>query len=233
MSRVSSLHRLQQFDLKIDRATARLEEIRAILEGSEALARSRQKLAEAENHLRAARSAHKDAELAVEGQRTKIEQTEQKLYGGTVKNPKELQDLQQEAEALMRYLSTLEDRLLEAMVKLEEAEEEERAARDELERTEQELAREHNALKAEQQELEAEVARLSEERAVAAASTQSDDLQTYEELRRRLGGLAVAMVESGSCSACGLTISASLLQVIRRADDLSRCTQCGRILYAG
>ncbi len=55
-------------------------------------------------------------------QKVKIEQTEATLYGGKVRNPKELQDLQNEAAALKRYLAVLEDRQLEQMIALEDVE---------------------------------------------------------------------------------------------------------------
>ena len=76
-----------------------------------------------QNQLEAARVVIREAEYAAQAQREKIEQTENSLYGGAVSNPKELQDLQMEAESLKRHLQTLEDRLLEVLLEQEELQE--------------------------------------------------------------------------------------------------------------
>ena len=76
----------------------------------------------------------------VNKQKVKIEQSEASLYSGNVTNPKELQDLQNEAAALKRYLVTLEDRQLEAMLEVETAEQSKQAALDKLEGVKARLA---------------------------------------------------------------------------------------------
>ncbi|NIM05125.1 MAG: hypothetical protein GTN65_05800, partial [Armatimonadetes bacterium] len=68
-------------------------------------------------------NAARRAKHEVEDQRLKIQKTDEALYGGSVANPKELEDLQMESEALKRYLETLEDRYLEAMLEQDEADE--------------------------------------------------------------------------------------------------------------
>lgn len=45
----------------------------------------------------------KTAEAEAEAQKIKIEQTEASLYGGSVHNPKELQDLQREVASLKKH----------------------------------------------------------------------------------------------------------------------------------
>jgi len=122
MSRASSLLRLQEIDQSIDRVQERLTAIELVLQGSSLVLERRAELSDREAHLRVTESASRSAEDMVDLQRQKIEQTEGSLYGGSVQNPKELQDLQMEAEALKRHLGTLEDRLLEAMLEAEEAE---------------------------------------------------------------------------------------------------------------
>ena len=59
-------------------------------------------------------------EEEVREQQIKIEQNQSRLYSGKVTNPKELQDLQAEAEAFKRQLSLHENRQLEKMMALEE-----------------------------------------------------------------------------------------------------------------
>jgi uncharacterized protein len=51
-----------------------------------------------------------------------MQTSEASLYGGKIRNPKELQDLQVEIAALKRRTATLEDEQLEAMLAVEDAE---------------------------------------------------------------------------------------------------------------
>jgi predicted nucleic acid-binding Zn-ribbon protein len=233
MSRASALHRLQTVDAELDQISSRLAQIQAILSDSEQVSRRREALLEAETKLKAARSAADTAERTVASQRAKIDRAEQTLYSGSVRNPKELQDLQKETEALKRYLITLEDRLLEAMVGLEEAELVRDAAAEELARVEAARAEEHSALEEERGKLLASQERLQAEREAALASVAQQDLALYTQLRQSTGGVAVALLEDGSCSACGMATAASVQQLIRSGSNLVRCDQCGRIIYAG
>ncbi|HEY70138.1 MAG TPA: hypothetical protein G4O08_06100 [Anaerolineae bacterium] len=233
MSRASSLHRLQEIDLSLDRAHAGLGEIQAALEERSVLQRLQQKLETAEEQLKAARTANKSAEHAVGSQRAKIEITDKKLYGGTIQNPKELQDLQNESESLKRYLLTLEDRLLESMVALEEVEKLHEASTQTLTNAEEDRATLEEELGEQRTKLIRETERLQTEREGAVASVSEDDLALYEKLRQAKGGVVVSRLEDECCSACGMNIPPAKRQTVGSMSDLVLCTQCGRILYAG
>lgn len=233
MSRVSSLYRLQELDLEIDRARARLAEIARTLSDAQALTRAHEHLAEAEKQTRAARAAARSAEDEAGLQREKMQRTETALYGGSVHNPKELQELAQELEALKRYLSTLEDRLLEAMVQLEEAELRRDGLAQDLARVEETMGDQHASLISERDRLESRVEDLVAQRESALHDVLQEDLDLYRRLRDSMGGVAVARLQENSCAACGMTPSASKIHRVRSGAELLRCTQCGRILYAG
>jgi predicted nucleic acid-binding Zn-ribbon protein len=233
VSRASSLYRLQSLDSELDRRRALLREIDAVLSDTEATSRSRQAVAQAETHLQTAQAAVHLEEGALAAHRAKIEEAERSLYGGAVQNPKELQDLQREVESLQRYRPTLEDRLLEAMLGLEEAETAQKSAQEELQRVEQLQATRNDTLTAKREEARAEIERMESEREAALGDVPEQDLELYLQLRTSRGGLAVALLEDDSCGACGLIQSHSSRQSIRMANDLHLCRQCGRILYAG
>ena len=233
MSRASSLYRLQQLDIELMNSHERVEEIQRILEDDKEIVQLRGVLENREVELKTAQTAHSSARLDVEKQRAKIEQTEKTLYGGYVQNPKELQERQQEAESLRRYLITLEDRLLEAMIGLDETQEERDTADEALTRAFESQAHQHKDLNQELEGLLAKIERLDAEREAALASVVEGDQALYETLRNRLGGRAITLVHEGSCSACGLELAHSVQQSIRSGSDLIRCGQCGRILYAG
>lgn len=233
MSQPFKLFRLQGIDSQLDRVRARLNEIEIQLREEEALRLAEQRFAEALTTLEEKRKRLKQAEQEVHEQRIKIEQNESTLYGGKVRNPKELQDLQNEGAALKRYRNVLEDRQLESMIELEEAEAIHQTQKTELERVQTELAQKQKMLKEGQESLRNEAARLESERQAAASSIPKEDLDLYSLLRKQRNGIAVAKVSDKACSACGSTLNAALLHAVRSPSQITRCATCGRILYGG
>jgi predicted nucleic acid-binding Zn-ribbon protein len=77
-----------------------------------------------------------------------------------------------------------------------------------------------------------EVATLEAERASAAAEVDAALLATYERLRERLGGVAVARVQGGVCGGCHLSLSAADLDRFNKLapGGHATCEDCGRLL---
>jgi hypothetical protein len=233
MSRTFSLHRLQEIDASLDRARARQAEIERLLGDSKVLRSARAADEQARSALHQGQATVREAEHAVAGQRAKLETAERSLYGGSVRNPKELQDLQADVESLKRHLASLEDRLLECMLSLEELEAAAGSAAQALATAEAGQQADHASLSGEREQLLARMGTLQAEREAALAGVVQSDLALYSRLRESMGGRALAVVTDGSCSACGVGLSAAECQAIRNSLEPVRCHQCGRILYAG
>lgn len=233
MSQPFKLFRLQQLDTHLDQAQARLTQIELALSDDRELQLARSQLQKTDDLVESARKALRRAEEDVRAQRVKIEQTEAALYGGKVRNPKELQDLQNEATALKRYLAVLEDRQLEHMIELEDAEKDRKVASDELNRVQQRNEQVNSELIREQASLTDDVKHLQAERQAEISSIPDEDLALYQNLRQQRRGVAVALVTDKTCAACGSTLSTALLHASRSPNQLTRCDTCGRILYAG
>lgn len=233
VSRAGSLFRLQELDLEADRIAARLKDIQQQLESDEAARRSAQAVDLAAARAADARRASREAEIEVDSLRAKIEENDRRLYGGTVRQPKELQELQREAESLARHLQTLEDLLLQAMVEVEDVEAELARTQNEKEEADRQRAQIAGALEAERVQLEERLASLVSTREAVTADVVEADLALYNLLRDQLGGVAVARLQDDACNACGLALSASMPQLVRQGSGLVRCPQCGRVLYSG
>ena len=233
MSQPFKLFRLQQLDSQLDRARARLSEIETTLSQDELLRQAQSEADQAAAALEQAQKSLRQAEQNVIQQRTKIEQAEAALYGGKVRNPKELQDLQNDATALKRYRSVLEDRQLEAMMVEEDAMATNSAAIARLEKAKSDNSERNQLLLNEKSRLLQETIHIEEERQAAASTIENSDLALYEKLRTQRRGIAVSKITNKACSACGSTINAALLDAARSPNQLSRCDVCGRILYLG
>ncbi len=233
MSQPFKLFRLQQVDSQLDQVRARLHEIELILSDNAALRQAQENERRAEQAWVDAQKALRHAEQEVQAQRIKIEQTDASLYGGKIRNPKELQDLQRELASLKRHITVLEDRQLENMLAVEDAEAGHQSASQAREAAHLQAETQHALLSAEQNTLLHRVSGLESERQAIDNSIEKEDMQLYEQLRQQRRGVAVAKVTEKTCAACGSTLTPGQIQAAHSPTQISRCTFCGRILYAG
>jgi len=99
---IAELYALQETDLAIEAARTALADVESRLGESEELVAAREKVAERQEEARAAEKRFKEQEFLTDEITRKIEPIEKKLYGGSVHNPKELEDLQQDIDSLKR-----------------------------------------------------------------------------------------------------------------------------------
>jgi hypothetical protein len=233
MSRPFKLYRLQQIDSQLDWIHTRLLEIEAALADDAALRQASEAAQQSETAHQDALKALRQAEENVRQQRLKIEQNETSLYGGKIRNPKELKDLENEVAALKRYLSVLEDRQLEAMLVDEDVAASLEQVRELVEQARADFKHRCGDLIREKEKLLKDQDRLDEERRAAIGSILPEDMAQYVQLRKVRRGVAVAMVVDRACSACGSTLNATLLNAVHSPNQITVCDACGRILYKG
>jgi predicted nucleic acid-binding Zn-ribbon protein len=232
MSRSSQLFDLQLIDSQVDRHNNRLNQINTILADNREVQVAEAEMKNAQTALKAAEINLREAEQRVRDQRLKIKQTDTKLYGGKIRNPKELQDLQSESEALKRFLDVVEDRQLACMLDMDDHREVFDAARNNLEKVRQKAAALHQDLNQELASIQKEMNHLNTMRVNMVQSISPNDFAIYEKLRKQRLGVAVSFVNDRACSACGATLTAALYQAARSPSQLTYCNTCGRILFA-
>lgn len=233
MSESLNLFRLQKLDTEIDRTRARLDEIDKALSDDERIKRANKKHEKAQQEAKNIRIKLNQIEDKVEAQRIKRKATQDALFGGKIKNPKELQDLEMESEALKRYISQLEDEQLEAMIESETAEENLNTAQQNLEQIKGLLIQENASYKGEQTMLKEALSRLLREKDAVQQSIPPKNQSLYQQLRDSRRGTAVASVLDGGCGICGQPLTPADLQTIRSSSGLVFCPTCGRIIYEG
>jgi predicted nucleic acid-binding Zn-ribbon protein len=232
MSRSTILYELQVIDRQLDQNHNRLGEIAAILADDSKIVSAKNQLKSVNVVLEDATKSLREAEKKVRDQRLKIKQTDAKLYGGKIRNPKELQDLQDEYEALKRFLSVLEDRQLECMLDVDDKNDQMVAAQDVLHKSLEKYQRLDNQLTLERFKIEEENQKFELKRISKSEFIPEDDLRIYERLRKQRFGVAISMVNDRACSACGATLTAALAQSARSPSQITYCETCGRILCA-
>ncbi len=231
MTSVGELYALQELDLALESNRTSLADVLAHLGESEEVADARRTVGDRQEALRAAEHEFKEREFRTEELRRKIEPIERRLYEGSVRNPKELEDLQQDIDSLKRRRSELDDEALEAMEAVDAAQ----RALDEARRALQELEAGHKAEQEElgrrQEGLEREIAALEARRSEQAMAVNANLMRLYERLAPTRQGRAVAKVEGGACQGCRISLPMNLLQRARTSSDVVQCSSCERILY--
>ncbi len=168
MPPVALLGQLNEIDLAIDALRARAAEIAEALKEPATLQAARAAAKAADAELARCRAVQSERESAQQKTAAKLTQAEGRLYGGKVRNPKELEDAEKDVAQLRRQHAQAEDALLEALIASEAAAETAAVAQ-------RELARRLAERDATQVSLRAEHARLTErlaaERARQAADT--------------------------------------------------------------
>jgi predicted nucleic acid-binding Zn-ribbon protein len=233
MSVAGKLYQLQLVDSESDDKTNRLGEVEASLGETGDLVRAREAVTETEGELKQLRSRLRALELDVATVNAKLKTNQERLYSGKVRNPKELSNLQDEANALRRRVSELEDEELELMIAIEEEEAElaERQAR--LRQIEATWRQEQLALQAEKERLELRLAELEEARGRMRGRTGAASLAEYDDLNARYGGVGVALLKRGICQMCGVDVPTGVARAVERGEGMHYCTICNRLLSGG
>jgi uncharacterized protein len=230
MIQASELYRLQEIDLSVQQHHKRLEEIAAQLADNKALSDAQQQVTNDQQTLTPLQNKVRKLEQEIQSNTTKIKETDETLYSGRVKNPKELQDMQQEIQSLKKRNQELEDVLLETMMQVDTADAalKDSSAKLEIIRAQFELA--NKSLVDEQKRLKAEGSALLKSREQLLPSIEANNLKVYNNLKPRKNNQAVAVLVNQSCSVCRVQQDMNVIQAVRKGETLTYCSSCGRIL---
>jgi hypothetical protein len=231
LSKGKQLYELQEVDLEIDAKRETLSEVMSRLGKSEVLDEVRLSLARDEEKLVELQRTQREVERKVEDLQAKAAMATDKLYSGTVKNPKELTSLQEQLSNFKRKIGEGDDKTLDIMSEVEAAQKEVSLKRSEVTKIEEEWQSEQASLSKEQTELSVALATLEPRRKELASRVDTLCLELYEALRQKWQGRAVAKLERGMCQGCRIALPMSELQRARMGQELVQCGSCERVLY--
>ena len=229
MGVAKQLYRLQEVDLDIGSEEQALVQITSQLGESHAVVRAKDGLKEKQQHLEELGRQQHSAEWELDDLVNKLTAAEGKLYGGRIKDPKELTSLQHEVEVLRGRRNHLEDAALEMMDKVELATVGVATLTNELKALEAEWHSQQQQLSVDMERLKTELADLKQKRQRLSADIDPQAAELYQALKKQKGRV-VARVEQGICHGCRISLPTTDLQRAR-GDGLVQCSSCGRILF--
>jgi len=199
------LYQLQEADLELESNEQALEQITSQLGESQAVVAARDKLAMEQQHLEELKQQQHSIEWEVDDLTVKLKNVEKDLYSGRITNPKELTNLQHEAEGLKIQRSQFEDKLLEIMEQVELTSASIASISSELKASEEDWHHRQQQLSRDVEQLKTLLSDLSHKRQLLSAEIDPQAIEVYSDLKRKRG-TAVVKVEQGICRGCQLSL---------------------------
>lgn len=233
MTQAEVLYRLQEIELGILARQKRLEEIASLLANDTALAAAQQQVTNTKHILTPLQTKSRNLELEIQTNASKIKMTDEALYSGRVRNPKELQDMQQEIVSLKKRNLELEDILLETMQGVENAEAELAQHEATLQHTIAKREAANQQLIEERTRVKAEGSALVKSREAILPDITADSLKIYNSLKPRKNNQPMALLVNQSCTACRVEQDLAVIIEARKGQKVVYCSSCGRMLAYG
>lgn len=232
---IEELYRLQELDWMRAEKQQTLEEVRAELSDDSSLRRANLRRQQLEAQYTTQNALRRDAQLAVDQIEAREQLVQNRLYGGAVTNPRELEAFQEEQSMLRRQKSEAEDELLDHMVATEELQHQLAEAREAAETIDERRRHRVPQLRQQEQTLTEELETINRRRSELLPRFSPQVLSTYETLLNSRGGHAVSKVDQSRgrdvCGACRVALPRADAQRIRSSDATVQCNNCRRILY--
>ncbi len=224
------LWELQDIDLQLAALAEEQERILQSLQEPEELLVLEREAYQLEEEYRALEGRIRDAELELQSLEEARRGLERRLYGGYITNPREVEAAEHKIQELHRRTEALEEQVLDMMAKSEDLQARLQMLRERLKALRARWREESAALRARQQEVQNRQKELNARRSRLVQQLPGDVLLTYERLRLRKRGIAVARLEQGICEVCGVEVPINVARKVRYGQELIFCPTCGRIL---
>lgn len=233
MNQRTFLYQLQLLDLELDKNEKRLSEITGIISYSEDVKIIEQATSELESEKKTWQQ--KLNKISGEAQiiQEKIKKSEQSLYDGTIKNPKELQNVNTEIDSLKKRLSILDEQQLEIMFSVEELEDQISIKKQSLDSLTKEKNAQKEVLLREIEEIEKSINKITIEKDPILSQIEDEYLHSYEKLRKSKNKIAVSIIVDNACSMCGNGLPPMEVQKAKSNADEIFCPVCKRFLFCG
>ena len=223
---------LQACDQEIRRLRREMEDIPLRRQQIESrLNAHKEGLAQAEHELLAARASIKHLEGEIDSAREQIRKYRDQQF--QIKSNDGYKALEKEIAMTQAAIRKLEDQELAAMEAVEAASTTAQNRRESLAKDQARVDEELTAFLARSESLGDELARKEDERKAVAAGIDPVWLGRYERIFAKQRDAAIARVEHGTCGSCHMKLSPAQVVDARKADTLTLCDFCGRMLYLG
>ncbi len=233
MNQRTFLYQLQLLDLELDKNDKRRSEITEIISFSDDVKKFEQIISDLESEKKKWQAKLNKISDEAQTVQRKIKNSETSLYDGSIKNPKELQDVNIEIDSLKKRLLVLDEQQLEMMFSIEELENEIATQEKSLNALRKDKSTQKEILLIEIEEIENSIKKITIEKDPILTQIEDEFLNVYQKLRKTKNNIAVSMIVDNACSMCGNGLPPMEVQKARSSSDEVFCSVCKRFLYSG
>ena len=153
------------------------------------------------------------------------------MYGGSVVNPREVENLEKEILLLKRQRDANDEKILGLWDVIPPAKEAASKIEAKIVEKQKQVNERKKAAMAEKTFLETEFARLTKLRPDALRGIGPGLMNKYDSIRQRMGGVGMAeATRKNTCGGCGTVLAERMVQSLKE-EKVVTCESCHRILY--
>jgi len=230
MTSAQRLFELQQLDTELQNLLNTIDDTNYRLSVNQSLNTAINEFNTLQNRLSILQKKQKELDQDVASVAETVKKLKNKLYGGSIKNPKELMDIDQDLKGVQANLNNKEETLFDIMTEIEFISSTVNNQKQLVASIQTTWDSDKVNLSREKTEIEERITKLAHQRDNVAAEIDGQTLSLYNSIKVKRG-IAVVRVEMGRCQGCRVNLSVSELKQARTG--VIQCSSCGRILYAG
>ena len=148
-----------------------------------------------------------------------------------VKSNDQYRTLEHEIAGAQKKIRGLEDQEIEHMERVEAARAVMLARKKEWDEEQSHIEKDCTDLDRRAEAVGKEIGEIEAERTQRLASVDPQWLARYERVLKHKGDIAVVAVDNGTCGGCHMKLTPQVIQDTKRAQSITSCTFCGRMLY--
>lgn len=202
------------------------QEIEALKAAFEA---EKQNLANLEKVVLDLQKDKKDKELELASKEENVKKLQIQLY--QLKTNKEYNVMLQQIQGIKADASTVEDKILESMDRIEKAKKDIDEEKKSLQQKEQTFNEEKKKIENRIKEIDDRLAQLDSQRKQITPDIDKKILVQYERILQNRDGLAIVGVKDNTCMGCNMFVPAQVINLIQMYERIMTCEVCNRILF--
>lgn len=234
MRDVEKLYQLQKIDTRLKEIKSALQdqtELKKLVEMKKNEQIIRVKLTNLEEQSKSGKRQMSQIELELADIIDKIAIFEEKLYGGSIKNSKELEHLQLNHQTLKKQKDEFEEEIIQLMEQNDEFEKELKVLRKEFYTRRDDCLGYEKKIKEKLLKLRSKEKEYLKRREKILKMIPAVSFQYYQKVLQRHDGIAVALIQDSICTGCQVSLPEALIDRVRTNEEFVHCEFCGRILF--
>lgn len=227
---IEFLVQLQETDITISNIRKKINNIPVRLEElDERLTAFKQVVEKETENIEYLKKQYQQYDSDIAANESKIHKSLEKL--GSVKNNKEYQATLKEIDDIKEKNSQIEDKMIECLDLIEEAEQQFGSKQDDLSALSREIEAEKKRIEKDREEDGKKLAVLENKKNEITGKIDPKIMRSFEKTRNIVGLVTITKVENAVCLGCHMNIPPQKYNEIQRCDSIHFCPNCHRIIY--